>query len=151
MDGLLRARSKVLHGILNGCDYEIWNPENDLSLPATYSADALAGKRVCKAALQHDLGLPVRADVPLCGSISRLTDQKGFDLVLGALPSLLEGELQYVVLGSGEPALEKALKQLQLRFGKKLAVRIGYDEALSHRIEAACDLYVMPSKFEPCG
>jgi starch synthase len=93
----------------------------------------------------------VRADVPLCGSVSRLTDQKGFDLVLGALPTVLESEAQYVVLGSGEPALEQALKQLQVRFPKKLAVRIGYDEALSHRIEAGCDLYVMPSKFEPCG
>jgi starch synthase len=93
--------------------------------------------------------------VPLCGSISRLTDQKGFDLVLGALAALLDpatgADLQYVVLGSGEPAFESALRQLQGRFPKKLAVRIGYDEALSHRIEAGCDLYVMPSKFEPCG
>ena len=150
-DGLLRARNKVLHGILNGVDYDIWNPEKDIHLPATYSATAMAGKKKCKAELQRELGLPVRADVPLCGSVSRLTDQKGFDLVLGALPTVLEGEAQYVVLGSGEPTLEQALKQLQVRFPKKLAVRIGYDEALSHRIEAGCDLYVMPSKFEPCG
>ncbi|HXU69542.1 MAG TPA: glycogen synthase GlgA [Polyangia bacterium] len=150
-DGLLRARSKVLHGILNGADYDIWSPEKDIHLPASYSADSLAGKRRCKAELQRAMGLPVRADVPLCGSISRLTDQKGFDLVLGALPSLLEGDLQYVVLGSGDPALEQALRALQARFPKKLAVRIGYDEPLSHRIEAGCDLFVMPSKFEPCG
>jgi starch synthase len=154
-DGLLRARNKVLHGILNGVDYDIWNPEKDVHLPATYGAQALAGKRACKAELQRALGLPVRADVPLCGSISRLTDQKGFDLVLGALAALLDpatgADLQYVVLGSGEPAFESALRQLQGRFPKKLAVRIGYDEALSHRIEAGCDLYVMPSKFEPCG
>ncbi|MGZ3442141.1 MAG: glycogen synthase GlgA, partial [Polyangia bacterium] len=150
-DGLLRARNKVLHGILNGVDYDTWNPEKDIHLAATYSAESLSGKRVCKAALQRELGLPVRADVPLCGSISRLTDQKGFHLVLAALPSLLEGDLQYIVLGSGEPALERAFAELQVRFPKKLAVRIGYDEPLSHRIEAGCDLYVMPSKFEPCG
>ena len=150
-DGLLRARHDVLHGILNGADYDIWNPEKDIHLAATYSAESLAGKRACKAALQRELGLPVRADVPLCGSISRLTDQKGFDLVLGALPQILDGDAQYVVLGSGDPALEQALKQLQVKFPKKLAVRIGYDDPLAHRIEAGCDLYVMPSKFEPCG
>ncbi len=150
-DGLLRARNNALHGILNGCDYDIWNPEKDIHLPATYSAESLAGKRACKAALQRELGLPVRADVPLCGSISRLTDQKGFDLVLGALPQILDGDAQYVVLGSGDPALEQALKQLSVKFPKKLAVRIGYDEPLAHRIEAGCDLYVMPSRFEPCG
>jgi len=150
-DGLLRARNKVFHGILNGVDYDIWNPEKDIHLPATYSAAAPAGKKKCKSELQRELGLPVRADVPLCGSVSRLTDQKGFDLILGALPSLLEGEMQYALLGSGDPALESAFRQLQVRFPKKLAVRIGYDEPLAHRIEAGCDLYVMPSKFEPCG
>ena len=95
---------------MNGADYDIWNPEKDIHLPATYSAESLAGKRACKAALQRELGLPVRADVPLCGSISRLTDQKGFDLVLGALPQILEGDAQYVLLGSGDPALEQALR-----------------------------------------
>jgi starch synthase len=151
MDGLLRARAAHLHGILNGVDYEIWNPEKDVLIAERYSAERLPGKRACKLALQRELGLPPRADVPLCGSISRLTDQKGFDLILGALPSLLEGELQYAVLGSGEPAIERALSELAARFPKKLAVRIGYDEALAHRIEAGCDLYVMPSRFEPCG
>jgi starch synthase len=151
MDGLLRARAKVLHGILNGADYEIWNPERDIHLPATYSAESLAGKRACKAELQRQLGLPVRADVPLCGSISRLTDQKGFDLILGALPSLLERDMQYVVLGSGDPRFESAFAELAAKHPKKVAVRIGYDEQLSHRIEAGCDLYVMPSRFEPCG
>jgi starch synthase len=153
MDGLLRARAAVLSGILNGADYDVWDPSKDVQLPATYSADALAGKRTCKAALQRELGLPERADVPLCGSISRLTDQKGFDLVLGALPELLArgAELQYVVLGSGDPALEQEFRELAARHQKRLAVRIGYDERLAHRIEAGCDLYVMPSKFEPCG
>jgi starch synthase len=150
-DGLLRARHNVLHGILNGADYDIWNPEKDIHIAQTYSAESLAGKRACKAALQRELGLPVRPDVPLAGSISRLTDQKGFDLVLGALPQILDGDAQYVLLGSGDPALEQAFKQLVIKFPKKLAVRIGYDEALAHRIEAGCDLYVMPSRFEPCG
>ena len=152
MDGLLRARQAVLHGILNGVDYDAWNPERDQNLPATYSATSLAGKRTCKAALQREFGLPVRADVPLCGSISRLTEQKGFDLVLAALPTLLErNQLQYVVLGSGDAQLEAQLKELAAQHPKQLAVRIGYDEALAHRIEAGCDLYVMPSRFEPCG
>ena len=152
MDGLLRARSSVLHGILNGVDYDAWNPERDPHLAASYSASSLAGKRACKSALQRELGLPVRGDVPLCGSVSRLTEQKGFELVLAALPALLESsELQYVVLGSGDGKLEAALQALAARHPKRLAVRIGYDEALAHRIEAGCDLYVMPSRFEPCG
>jgi starch synthase len=150
-EGLLRAKSDRLYGILNGVDYDIWNPEKDMFIAENYSHERLSGKRACKAALQRELGLPVRADVPLCGSISRLTDQKGFDLILGALPSLLEEELQYVVLGSGEPAIEKALRELAARFPKKLHARIAYDDGLAHRIEAGCDLFVMPSKFEPCG
>jgi starch synthase len=151
LDGLLRARNAVLHGILNGADYEIWDPQKDVHLPQNYSADALAGKRACKLALQRELGLAVRADLPLCGSVSRLTDQKGFDLILGALPRLLEEDLQYVVLGTGEPAFERGLRELAARHPKKLAVRVGYDEPLAHRIEAGCDLFVMPSRFEPCG
>jgi starch synthase len=132
--------------------YEIWGPAKDVHLTQSYSAEALAGKQACKAALQRELGLPVRADVPLCGSISRLTDQKGFDLVLEALPRLLEEEeLQYVVLGSGERDLERRFRELAARHPKKLAVRIGYDEALAHRIEAGAELYLMPSRFEPCG
>jgi starch synthase len=101
--------------------------------------------------LQRELGLPVRADVPLSGSISRLTDQKGFDLILGALPALLEEDMQYVVLGTGEPVIERGLRELAARAPKKLAVRIAYDDALAHRIEAGSDLFVMPSRFEPCG
>jgi starch synthase len=151
MDGVLRARSTALHGILNGADYEIWDPSKDVHLAQNYSAEALSGKHVCKAALQRELGLPVRADVPLFGSISRLTDQKGFDLILEVLPSLLEDDLQYVLLGSGDPVFERAFKELATRHPKKLAVRIGYDEALAHRIEGGADLYVMPSRFEPCG
>jgi starch synthase len=150
-EGLLRAKSDRLSGILNGADYDIWNPEKDILIAANYSAERLAGKHLCKAALQRELGLPVRADVPLLGSVSRFTDQKGFDLILAALPSLLEDDMQYVVLGTGEPAIERGLRELAARVPKKLAVRIAYDEGLAHRIEAGCDLFVMPSRFEPCG
>jgi starch synthase len=150
-EGLLRAKSDRLYGILNGADYDIWNPEKDILIAQNYSAERLAGKRACKAALQRELGLPVRADVPLSGSISRLTDQKGFDLILGALPALLEEDLQYVVLGTGEPSIERGLRELAGRAPKKLAVRIAYDDGLAHRIEAGSDLFVMPSRFEPCG
>jgi starch synthase len=150
-DGLLRARRAQLTGILNGADYDVWSPERDQHLPAHYSAAEPAGKKACKAALQRELGLPLRPQVPLCGSISRLTDQKGFDLVAGVLPSLLEGDVQYVVLGTGDPAIERSLAALAKRYPGKLAVRIDYDEGLAHRIEAGADLYVMPSRYEPCG
>ncbi len=152
LDGLLRARSSRLHGILNGVDYRVWNPEIDSLLPAQYSADALAGKRACKAALQAEFGLPLRPDTPLCGSISRLVEQKGFDLVISALSKILADEdVQYVVLGTGDPALERALAEMQTVHPKKVSIRVKYDEGLAHRIEAGSDLFVMPSRFEPCG
>jgi starch synthase len=152
MDGLLRARKEVFRGILNGADYEIWNPENDPHLVANYSVNTPAGKLTCKTALQRELGLPARADAALCGSVSRLSEQKGFDLILDVLPSLLEaGDMQYVLLGSGDPTIERAFNGLVSRFPKQLVARFGFDEVLAHRIEAGCDLYVMPSRFEPCG
>jgi starch synthase len=151
LDGLLRARQKVLSGILNGADYRVFSPAHDPRLAATYSPEDLSGKRECKAALQRELGLPIRPDTPLSGSISRLTDQKGFDLVLGALPELIAEDMQYVILGSGDAAIVQNLVELAAKHPKKLAVRIAYDETLAHRIEAGCDLYVMPSRYEPCG
>jgi starch synthase len=151
LDGLLRSRQKVLSGILNGVDYRVFAPGHDPALAATYSPEDLSGKRECKASLQRELGLPIRPDTPLSGSISRLTDQKGFDLVLGALPELLADDMQYVILGSGDAAIVQKLTELGKKHPKKLAVRIAYDETLAHRIEAGCDLYVMPSRFEPCG
>ncbi len=151
LEGLLQSRAADVMGILNGCDYDVWSPEKDPHLAQRYSAANLDGKRVCKAALQRELGLPVGAATPLCGSISRLTSQKGFDLVTQVLPQLVEGDLQYVVLGSGQSEIERALVELSQAHPKKLAVRIGYDESLAHRIEAGCDLYVMPSRYEPCG
>jgi starch synthase len=151
LDGFLASRAARLVGILNGVDYHVWNPEHDPALPASYSSANLDGKRRCKAELQREVGLPQKPHVPLCGSISRLAHQKGFDLVCGALPSLLQGDVQYVVLGSGDPELERKLAEEARQHPSKVAVRIAYDEKLAHRIEAGCDLYVMPSRYEPCG
>jgi len=151
LDGLLRARGKAVSGILNGVDYDLWNPERDLALATQYSSAELAGKRPCKTALQHELGLPLRPDTPLSGSVTRLTEQKGIDLLVAALPRMLEEDHQMIILGSGDGGLASQLTELGRRFPKKLAVRLGYDDGLAHRVQAGADLFVMPSRFEPCG
>jgi len=151
LDGLLRRRRKQLLGILNGVDYDEWNPAHDPLLARTYSMTRLAGKTDCKLALQKEVGLPEDRDVPLFGTISRLADQKGVDIQLGALEEMLSTDLQFVLLGSGSPAYERGYSGLARRFPSKVAVRVDYDERLAHRIEAACDFYLMPSRFEPSG
>jgi starch synthase len=150
LDGLLRTRQRELSGVINGVDYSEWSPVRDAYLPARYDADDITGKRVCKRALQKACGLPLNA-APLIGMITRLTAQKGVDLLLGALDELMQLELQLVILGSGEPALEQALKQAVARYPTKLSVQLAFDEPLAHRIEAGSDLYLMPSTYEPCG
>lgn len=153
MDGVLRIREGQgnLVGILNGVDYSEWNTENNPHLRSPYSADALQGKAEEKARLQADLGLEVRPDVPLFGNISRLVDQKGSDLIVGAL-ELLEGRsVQFAQLGTGSKDIERSLLNLAWRRPREVSVTIGYDNTLAHRIEAASDFYVMPSRFEPCG
>jgi starch synthase len=151
LDSLLRHRARDLHGILNGIDVEAWSPATDPNLPARYSARALSGKGRCKAALQRELGLPVRAEVPLAAVVSRLAEQKGIDLLVAAIPELLARDAQLVVLGSGERILEEALARAASGRPDRMAVRLGFDEALAHRIEAGADLFLMPSRFEPCG
>ena len=151
LDGLLRHRQQVLTGILNGVDYEQWQTERNPQLPRPYSAADPAGKAACKAELQAELGLPVRADVPLFGTITRIDPQKGVDLILSALEEMLASDLQYVLLGTGRPDFETAFRYLASRYPRKVAAQIGYDSALAHRIEAGCDFYLMPSRFEPCG
>jgi len=151
LDGLLRRRRKQLLGILNGVDYDDWNPAHDPFLPCRYSVSRLTGKTACKLALQKEIGLPERADVPLFGTISRLADQKGVDIQLGALEEMLNTDMQFVLLGSGSPAYERGYSGLARRFPSKVAARVDYDEGLAHRIEAACDFYLMPSRFEPSG
>ncbi|MDB6112226.1 MAG: glycogen/starch synthase [Pedosphaera sp.] len=151
LDGLLRKRQASLFGILNGVDYEEWNTTRNPSLPHLYSLRSLAGKEQDKLELQKELGLPVDASIPLFGSITRLADQKGVDIQLGALEEMLSSQIQFVLLGSGSPAYEKAYQGLARRYPDKVAVRIGFNQGLSHRIEAGGDFYLMPSRFEPCG
>ncbi|MEW6160556.1 MAG: glycogen synthase GlgA [Verrucomicrobiota bacterium] len=151
LDGLLRARQNALFGILNGVDYSEWNTEHNPHLRHAFSVENLEGKRAGKLALQQEYGLPQRADVPLFGTISRLADQKGMDLELAALEEMIGNEIQFVLLGTGDPMFESAFAGLAQRYPNKVAVKIGYDAGLAHRIEAGCDFFLMPSRFEPCG
>ncbi len=151
LDGLLRHRRAVLHGVLNGIDTALWDPVGDPHLPAHYDADDLTGKAAIKRALQAEMGLTVQADIPLLGFIARLVPQKGIDLILDILPELVRLPVQLAFLGSGMPELEARLQQACAQLPGYVACRIGFDERLAHRIEAGCDLFLMPSRFEPCG
>jgi starch synthase len=151
LDGVIRGRDGDVSGILNGVDEAIWNPSKDPGLIARYSAQDLAGKTSCKAALQQELGLAVRGDAPLFGVVSRLTAQKGLDLLLGTVPTLLSSGAQLAVQGSGDPSLEEAFTAVAKAHPGQVVVRIGYDEALAHRLIAGADVIVVPSRFEPCG
>jgi starch synthase len=151
LDDQLRLRQDRLFGILNGVDHEEWNPADDSFLPCGYSATRLAGKTACKLALLKEMGLPETANTPLFGTVSRLAEQKGVDIQLGALQEMLSTEMQFILLGSGSATYERGYHELARRFPDKVAVRVGYDEGLAHRIEAGCDFYLMPSLFEPSG
>jgi len=152
LHAVLGIRSRDLVGILNGVDTEIWNPSTDMFLAQRYSADTVTvGKPVCKAALQKRLGLPQRPDVPVFGSVSRMTGQKGFSLIGQCASMLIELDIQIVFLGSGDPAYEEMLNKLANNHPEKVSTTIGYSEELAHQIEAGCDAYLMPSEFEPCG
>jgi starch synthase len=150
LEGILRARSERLIGILNGID-PVWDPSTDTHLPAHFSATHLDGKAECKAALQREAGLPVRPAVPVIGLISRLDPQKGIDLLLEVAPWLLRQDVQLLLLGSGADRYESAFRELAYQHPQQVAVKIGFDESLAHRIEAGADMFVMPSRFEPCG
>lgn len=151
LDGLLRHRTDALQGILNGIDAEEWDPARDPHLSSAYSARRLTAKQPNKATLQHELGLAPAPRTPLIAFIGRLVEQKGVDLILDALPQLMTLDLQLVLLGTGEPELEDALRAWAARQPEKIAVNIGYDEGLAHRIEGGADMFLMPSRFEPCG
>lgn len=151
LEGLLNYRCDHLSGILNGVDYTVWNPTLDPLIAAHYSADNLAPKQENKRALQLQLGLPVLDATPLLGLVSRFVEQKGIDLLLDIAPELLAEGVQLVMLGSGERSLERAVRQLAQRNPRQVAAHIGYDEVLAHRIEAGADMFLMPSRFEPCG
>lgn len=151
LEGLLQYRGSHFNGILNGIDYHQWDPQHDPHLTAPYSVDDLSGKRENKLALQREFGLPENAQIQLFGYIGRLVDQKGVDLILQVLPGLIDSGVQVVMLGSGNKDLEHALEKINTKYHSRVGVRIGYDEGLSHRIEAGCDCFMMPSRFEPCG
>jgi starch synthase len=151
LEGVLQARKQDLVGIVNGIDPEEWNPATNRALAQTYTPQDLSGKAVCKHALQREQHLPERADAPLIGMITRLTDQKGLDILAAALPQLLSWDCQLVILGTGDPKYHHLLEQAAQQHPKRLRLRIAFDPALAHRIEAGSDLFLMPSRFEPCG
>jgi starch synthase len=151
LDGLLRHRSESLSGILNGIDVQTWNPATDPLIAAPYSTETLERKALNKEALQRRLGLAADPDIPLLGLVSRLTHQKGIDLLLEAGPGLAALPSQLVILGTGERALEDAARAFAARHPAAVAVVVGFDEPLAHLIEAGADMFLMPSRFEPCG
>ncbi len=151
LDGVLRARADRLVGILNGIDYEEWNPSTDPHIAKTYAPRALAGKKACKADLQRTFGLPVEPRVPLFGVVTRLVEQKGCDLLAAILPALVERGAQLVLLGAGDPAYEDLFRNAAARWPAHVGARIAYDNALAHKIEAGADMFLMSSRYEPCG
>jgi len=152
LDGALRARAGVLSGILNGVDYQVWGPELDPHLPARYSADDLSGKSFCKQQLLEEFGLPQSAmERPLIGIVSRFTRQKGADLLAEIAGQIVADDLYLVALGSGEPEYEAFFREMAAQHPSRIAVRIGFDNGLAHRIEGGADMFLMPSRYEPCG
>lgn len=151
LDGVLRAHKGKLTGILNGVDTALWDPENDPALRAPFSAESLKGKAACKDALLAEFGLEPGEGAPVFGAISRLTGQKGFDLMESIVEGLLSQGARFILLGSGEARYESFFRTLAARYPQQVGARIGFDEALSHRIIAGTDFFLMPSLFEPCG
>ena len=152
LDGVLRARAPVLHGILNGVDYAEWSPETDPYIPVRYSADDLSGKSVCKQELLAEYGLPSHAiSEPLIGIVSRLAWQKGTELIAQVAGEIVDMGMYLAALGSGEPEYEDWFRRLAAEYPDRIAVRIGFDNATAHRIEAGADLFLMPSRYEPAG
>lgn len=151
LEDLLGYRSQDLFGILNGIDTEYWNPEKDHYIAAHYSIRNLAGKKQNKDALLERFKLPLKTNVPLIGLVGRIVQQKGVDIILDSFAKIMQWPLQIVLLGSGDAEYEKALRAAQRKYPDKLGIHIGYDEGLAHLIEAGADLFLMPSRFEPCG
>lgn len=150
MDGILRNRVSRLSGILNGADYALWDPATDPHLPANYDRNDLSGKAVCKQFVQQEFCLP-EADVPLFGIVSRLAWQKGIDLLVEAIRALPEGAAQVIVLGTGDPWLQHQLKELEAQRPDEVRVCLDFHVPIAHRLQAAADFFLMPSRYEPCG
>ena len=151
LDGVIRGRAGAVGGILNGIDCEVWNPATDNALVRCYDAQSLQGKAECKRALQLEFGLTPDPEAPLLLALSRLSAQKGLDLILGALPSLIDQGAQLVVQGEGDAALEAAFRMAMAAHPDRVGVFIGYDESRAHRLMAGADMILVPSRFEPCG
>jgi len=151
LEGLLNARSDCLFGILNGADYSVWDPRHDPYIAKKYGPDSISKKRSNKTALQKSFGLPVDEQVPVIGTVGRLVEQKGIDLLIEIVPQVLALNAQIVILGTGEERYEMALTDAANHHPDQLAVHIGYNEGLAHEIESGADIFVMPSRFEPCG
>jgi starch synthase len=152
MEGILRVRKEDLFGIINGADYSAWSPEKDTFIASPYSADDLSGKSKCKADLIAHFGLPPSLkNLPLLGMISRLADQKGFDLLAAIMDTLMKMEVGFVLLGTGEQKYHEFFEGIAQRYPRKAGIRLGYDNALAHKIEAGSDMFLMPSQYEPCG
>lgn len=151
MDGLLRARSHDLHGIVNGIDYDEYNPQTDPFIFHNYNQDTLSNKIKNKIALQEELNMPVCGDIPTIGLISRLVDQKGLDLIAHVLDEIMEEEVQLYVLGTGDHGYERMFQDAACRYPGKISANIRFDNGLAHKIYAGSDMFLMPSLFEPCG
>lgn len=154
LEGVLARISHKLTGIVNGVDYKVWDPENDPHLPENYTPRNLKGKAACKRALLEEMGfsnVAAKAQTPLIGIVTRLVDQKGLDLLAEALEEIMAHDLNFVLLGSGQEKYENLCREWAARWPERLAIHIGYDTGLSHRIEAGSDIFLMPSRFEPCG
>jgi len=151
LEGLLRHRQHDLVGIMNGVDYSRWSPEIDSNLPQRYSRSDPSAKAACKAALQKELGLAVDPNALLTAAIGRLAHQKGYDLIARALPEMVSRKVQFVMLGTGDTTLEEEFRALAAKHPTQISAQIKFDDALAHRIEGGADVFLMPSRFEPCG
>ena len=152
MEGILKKRRSSLHGILNGVDYGVWNPATDSHLPCTYSPRKMEGKHRCKESLIQEMGIdPSLTKKPLLGMISRLDNQKGFDLLIEILGEILELDVGFILLGSGDELIQKAIQEAAMRHRGQVGFEMGFDEPLAHRIMAGLDMFLIPSRYEPCG
>jgi starch synthase len=151
MEIVLNSRKDDIYGILNGIDYDYWNPKTEPFIPKNYSPDDLSGKKICKAELQKLCGFEIRPDAYLFGCVSRLDNQKGFDIIIDALYKLSSKNMQFVILGSGDPYIKWLLQEAVYKLKGKVAAFFDYNEPLAHKIYAGTDAYMMPSRFEPCG
>lgn len=151
LDGLLSSRKDVLYGIINGADYSTWNPGNDKFLAKNYGADTLEDKKECKKDLVNEFGIPFDDNKPLIGMITRLAEQKGVDLIVEAMEELIEMGANFVILGTGDERYNELFKKFGTKYKSKAGARVAFNNALAHKIEAGSDMFLMPSRYEPCG